>query len=347
MIERYLDDLENRIDSEVEDHLQAEWEAFTAGRFEGDIFSPLRRKRSTSGIEWPEVSVNRAQLDLETMVLQQYGACSNQLARGAGSLMMVRSNYGTGIMPTLFGAELFVMDESLNTLQTSKPLGAEAMLRLVEHGIPDMETGLGAAVFTAGKRFVEIAARYPKIRKYVHIYHPDMQGPMDMCEMLWGSDIFIDLIDKLELVHRVLDILTDTYARFMKVWDTVVGTNGKSWAAHWGMMHRGRIMLRTDSGMNLSPEIYDQFIRPYDQRLLNELGGGAVHFCGRGSHYIASTCSMDQMYAIAMSQPHLNDMETIYQNTADKGIKLLGFSREYADGSLAARRELRGCVHCW
>ena len=32
-----------------------------------------------------------------------------------------------------------------------------------------------------------------------------------------------------------------------------------------------------------------------------------------------------------MSQPHLNNMETIYRNTVDKGIKLLAFSPEYAE----------------
>ncbi len=112
-------------------------------------------------------------------------------------------------------------------------------------------------------------------------------------------------------------------------------------------MHKGKIMIRTDSGMNLSPEIYDEFIRPYDQRLLNELGGGAVHFCGRGSHYIASTCSMNGLYAINLSQPHLNDMEMIYQNTVDKDIRLLDFAREHAEEALAAGRKLHGCVHCW
>ena len=221
------------------------------------------------------------------------------------------------------------------------------MQALVEHGMPEMQSGLGAAVLAVGERLAKIAAQYPKIGKYVHIYHPDMQGPMDLCEMLWGSELFMDLIDKPELVHRILELLTDTYVEFMRVWDDVVDANGRNWAAHWGMMHAGKIMIRTDSGMNLSPQIYDEFIRPCDQRLLNELGGGAVHFCGRGSHYIASTCSMDRIYAINPSQPHLNETETIYRNTVDKGIRLLGFSRAHAEEALAACRKLHGSVHCW
>ncbi len=347
MIQRYLEDLENRIDPEVEECLLAEWAAFTRGQFGGEIFSPKRARRSMPGIEWPSVSVNRAQADLDSMMVQQYGACSEQLAGGSGGLMTVRANYGTGIMPTLFGAGLFVMDESSNTLQTSRPLGTAAVEALAEGGVPDVLNGLGAVVLAAGRRFSEIAAQYPKIGKYVHIYHPDMQGPMDLCEMLWGSDLFYDLIDRPELVHRVLGVITDTYIQFMRTWDDAVGSGGKDWATHWSMMHAGKIMIRTDSGMNLSRDMYDAFIRPYDQRLLNELGGGAVHFCGRGSHYIASTCEMDRMHAINLSQPELNEMETVYSNTVDKGIKLLGLGREHAEAALAAGRDLRGCVHCW
>lgn len=347
MIEQYLEQLEEQIDPEVEDQLQTDWLDFTEDQFSGDIFSPKRAKQLPADIDWPEVSINSAQLDLDAMVLQQYGACSRQLASGSGGLMTVRANYGTGIMPTIFGAELFVMDEKLNTLQTSRPLGAGSMQTLVERGIPNMATGLGTEVLAAGKCFAKIAKQYPKIGKHVHIYHPDMQGPMDLCEMLWGSEIFVDLIDRPELVHQVLELLTDTYIEFMHTWDDVVGVNEKNWATHWSMMHNGKIMIRTDSGMNLSPEIYDEFIQPYDQRLFNELDGGAVHFCGRGSHYIASACSMERMYAINMSQPHLNDMEIIYQNTVDKGIKLLGFAREYADKALTSGRKLHGCVHCW
>ena len=62
---------------------------------------------------------------------------------------------------------------------------------------------------------------------------------------------------------------------------------------------------------------------------------------------LAGTCSMDGMYVINLSQPHLNDMEVIYGNTVDQGIKLLGFNREHAEKALAAGRSLHGAVHCW
>ena len=82
------------------------------------------------------------------------------------------------------------------------------------------------------------------------------------------------------------------------------------------------------------------------QRLLDEFGGGAIHFCGRGDHYIASLSEMNGAYAIQMSQPEYNDMETIFAHTADKGIGIVGLDRRAADEAVARGRDLRGRVHC-
>jgi hypothetical protein len=109
-------------------------------------------------------------------------------------------------------------------------------------------------------------------------------------------------------------------------------------------MHKGNIMLRTDSGMNLSPAMYDEFIRPYEQRCLDACGGGAIHYCGRGDHFIASMTSQRGLTGINLSQPHLNDMEVIYCNTVDRGIPILGLSRTAATAALAAGRDLHHLV---
>ncbi len=106
-------------------------------------------------------------------------------------------------------------------------------------------------------------------------------------------------------------------------------------------------MLRDDSAMNLSPEMFEEFIQPYDQRLLSEFGGGAIHFCGRGDHYIEHLSKMNKIFAINMSQPHYNDMERIYANTVDKGIAIVGLDRKAAEAALSAGRDLHGLVHCW
>jgi len=346
MIEKYLDDLESRISPGVEEELLGRWRGFVDGDFAGDIFSPQRSEKAPPAIEWPEVRVNETLDDFEKMACQQFRLCSDALAAGDGRIMCVRCNYGTGIMPSLFGAELFIMDEETNTLPTTRPLGgADDVEHLIDRGVPDPQNGLGARTFEMGRRFVEWMAPYPKISSYVFLYHPDLQGPMDVCELLWGSGLFLDIIDKPDLVKKLLDLVTETYIRFMNEWQKIVPFEGDR-SVHWAMMHAGHIMLRDDSAMNLSPEMFDEFIKPWDQRLLDEFGGGGIHFCGRGDHYIASASETTGLSAINMSQPECNDMETIYRNTVDKGIKLIGLSRQAAVEALERRRDLHSNVHC-
>jgi uroporphyrinogen-III decarboxylase len=113
------------------------------------------------------------------------------------------------------------------------------------------------------------------------------------------------------------------------------------------MLHRGCIMVRNDAATNLSPAMYDQFVRPCDRRLFDEFGGGGIHFCGRGDHFIAQAVAIPGVCAVNVTQPHLNDPESIFQNTVDRGIQLIGFERQAAEQALRRGRALRGNVHCW
>jgi len=348
LLDRYLRDLEERIDPAVEEDLLSRWVNFTEGNFSGSLFSPKRERPIPPQIEWPEVKVNETLDDFDKMALGQFKACSDLLAAGGGSLLAVRANYGTGIIPSLFGAELFVMEEELDTLPTTRPLkgGKEAIRRLIDRGIPDLEQGLGGKVFEMGRRFCRIGERYPRIGKYVRLYHPDTQGPMDICELLWGSDLFLDVIEEPQLVHRLLELVTETYIAFMKKWEENFPFWEEDYEVHWGLLHGGNIMLRDDSAMNFSPQFFDEFIKPYDERLLREFDGGALHFCGRGDHYIESASTMAGLHAINMSQPDYNDMEPIYSHTVDKGINIVGLSREEALRAVGDGRDLRSLVHC-
>ncbi len=344
MLRECLDDLEARIDPREEDRLLQEWIDFTAGRFDGDMFSPQRRP-SSPGVEWPQVSVNAALEDYERMALQQYGLCSLALAMGSGTLLCARCNYGTSIIPLLFGVAPFVMSEELDTLPTSRPLNdVDTIKRIVDEGVPDIYQGYGNQVFAMAEHYLAIAEEYPKIGQYVHIYHPDLQGPMDICEITWGSTIFYSLYDQPDLVKALLEIATETYITFMRAWTAIVPFRQDS-NVHWGLLHQGNIMLRDDSAMNLSPEMFDAFIRPYDQRLLDEFGGGAIHFCGKGDHYISRMSEMEGLHAINMSQPEYNRMETVYANTVDKGIKIIGLARAAAEEATSRGRDLHGRVH--
>ncbi len=348
MLEVLLEDLERRLDPRVEDALHDEWKRFVDGEWRGDIFSPRRMRAAPALSGWPEVPVNEAIADAERMAIQQFGTCSRSLEAGDGALLAVRCNYGTGILPSVLGADLFIMPAETNTLPTSIPIqgGVDGIKAILDRGAPNLRAGLGARVFEMAERYMALFERYPLIGRYTHLYHPDLQGPMDVCELLWGSSLFLDALDRPDLVHALLNLITETYIRFMREWDRLAPA-GAQYAVHWSLLHAGHIMLRDDSAMNFSPAMFREFILPYDQRLLDELGGGAIHFCGKGDHYIEQMSTLRGLTAINMSQPEYNDMETIYRNTIDKGILLLALPRPAAEDALRRGRDLRNRVHCW
>ena len=325
-----IEDIERRIDPETEDDFKKQWEDFLYDRFDGDIFVPKRKKLSPPAVKISGININDAINDYDLMMRAQMTMVSGALNREVNNLA-VRANYGTGIMTSIFGAEVFMMPRENNTLPTTKSLNdTEKLCAIVDKGAPDIMNGFGRNVFEFGELCREVFAKYPKINKYVTVYHPDTQGPLDILELLWGGEMFYAMYDEPELVHDAMKLVTDTYKSVMDKWYEMFPKKtdlNPHWANLW---HRGAILIRSDSAMNISPEQYSEFSAPYDSHLLEYYGGGAIHFCGRGDHYIDIMSQFPLLYGINMSQPEYNDMEKIYQSTVDKGIKILAFRKDQA-----------------
>lgn len=73
MLKKYLDDLESRINPEVEDELFEQWRRFWDNKMDEDIFYPARKTAAPSSLEWPSININDAINDtsFETMLLSQ------------------------------------------------------------------------------------------------------------------------------------------------------------------------------------------------------------------------------------------------------------------------------------
>ena len=196
-----------------------------------------------------------------------------------------------------------------------------------------------------GQRFKDIQSQYPNIGQHVHLYHPDFQGPMDILELVIGSELYLLLADEPELVHQALELITNTYTRAMNRWLTIQPLREDGLSTHWGLVYPGSIMLRDDSATNLSPRMFKEFVRPYDQRLLNAFGGGAIHACGRVHNFIPLLRDMPGLRAFNMSQPYLNNMEVIWQNTIDCGLLMIDLDGYTVSDALASGHHLHGRVH--
>ena len=345
MLKKYLEDLESRINPAVEDDVLAQWQQFWNRSIEGEFFVPVRTP-SASKLEWPQININDAIEDksFELMLLQQLCEVNILLSGTQGLVPAIRANYGSNILPSLFGVEVVMMERAINTLPGSRPLpgGPEKIEQLLGKGVPHHRTGQGAAVLDCAQFFLETLKGYPMLQKYCWIYHPDLQGPFDVCEVVWGSDIFISLYDTPELVQQYMGLITDTYIAFIDEWFKLVPPHD-NFNCHYGWIHPGKVRLSLDSCMNLSPDNYLEFVKQYDARLLNRYGG-VVHSCGKVDHFAPLLYDIRGYHAFNLSQPSYNDMEKIYQVTIDKNIPILALARETVNRAVSQGRRLNGLI---
>jgi hypothetical protein len=323
-LRRYFDDVEARIDEAQERRIAAEWLEFCALRCTDEFFSPARSP-APSRIDWPQVCINAAFGDMELMLYLQLRGVSDMLSAGSGLMLGVRANYGTCIIPSMFGAEVFPLPDKADTLPGALPLkgGVDALRDIAESRQIDYERGLAPRVFEFGERWQEAVRDYPRISAHVHLYNPDLQGPFALADMLAGSGIYYALYDEPEMILSALEHMTDVYLDFTRRWQAKHPPYDALHSIEWGLMHRGHTMLRNDAIVNLSPAMYREFAMPYDARVFAELGGG-MHFCGRGDHYMADACAIPGLSCINMSQPELNDMNKIYAATIEQGKLIVG-----------------------
>lgn len=197
---------------------------------------------------------------------------------------MLRANYGVGLFPSLFGAESFITNNNMPWVKAFDSV--DKIKKVVDAGIPDLNTGFGAKVIETYEFFKEKLAPYEKCSKGIKLYHPDLQGPFDVAHLLWGSDIYYAVYDYPELIHELMSLISDTYIKFMEKIKTVMDDETDGFNYHWQSLYPGRVTLRDDSAVNLSLDCYKEFVKPYNQKICEHFGAASMHFCGRADQWM-------------------------------------------------------------
>lgn len=275
--------------------------------------------------DWPQFPYNDAFVDHEKMLLDQLRApfIHNQLKDYQP--LNIRCNYGTVILPSVFGAGYQLTETSLPWVHH---LGSRSDIEaLIDRGVPDLDTGLGGQCFETLRFYQEALSGYPNLGQAISVYHPDLQGPFDVAHLIWGPDILYALYDCPELVHELLRLVVETYRRWMRKWKALTG-EGNEFTTHWNLYIKGGIMVRDDTPVMLSPAHYEEFVKPYDQELLDEFGG-CIHYCGKGDGFIASMCRSRNLFGVNTSQPELNDVTLLVQSARANRVVLLGLREAF------------------
>lgn len=267
---------------------------------------------------WPQYSMDEIQSDMEKMLVSELSPIYSSALVKDDRLPTIRANYGTGILPSLFGCAIQHFEH--NTLPAALPLHDEGRIRgHVARGVPDLRGGLGARVLDTVAFYVEALKPYPKLREWVKIDLADTQGPLDAAEIVWGSEIFEAMYADPGLVHAFLDLVTDTLAAFTRAHQAVDGVPFDPPGP------LGRVCVREDASVMISGAMYDEFCKPRAQRLLDGFGG-RIHWCGDGKAWWRSLIGLRNLNAVNPFQGQFYDPVEMHHACRDAGVMIWQWS---------------------
>lgn len=258
----------------------------------------------------------------------------------------IRNNHGTIQMASLLGGKWEVPEDDFPWVRRF-----ESVERIREIAASSSPVDLGGGILRRSLDtvdfYLEKLGGRPVCKEGIQVAMPDLQGPLDTAEQIWGSDIYYAFLDDPNLLNRVLARIVDVMLVVEKEFrkrsrdrlDPAANTQH-------GYMIPGRLLIRNDSAIMLSAEMYAGFVRPHDARLLREVGGGSIHFCGNGEQLIDTMLSIPDLRGVDMSQPELMDLPAIYAKCRERGVAVTGItvSREDLLSGKARRDFPTGCV---
>lgn len=244
---------------------------------------PLKIGYPTPKFEWFPYPETHA--DMEKMLYNELCSCIGSADIKDDRLPTIRANYGVGTLPSLFGRKSRILANNLPWVDHCETI--DEVKQIVASGIPDLDTGFGKKVSETHAFYRETLAKYPNCEACIHIMHPDLQGPFDVAHLIWGPDIYYALYDEEELVHELMELVTQTYIKTCERFKSQINdTTADGYCYHWSALYPGALLLRNDSAVNLSSEMYQEFVRPYDEQILAHFGSGSMHFCGRADQWL-------------------------------------------------------------
>ncbi len=113
----------------------------------------------------------------------------------------------------------------------------------------------------------------------VRMQIPDYQGPWNNAHLVRGTDILCDFFDNPEHIHMIMQNITDYQIELTKHYRKIANIED-GYFADWGAYWKGGARLSSCSVDMISTAFYNDFVKPYYEKLYAEVGGGRVHYCG-------------------------------------------------------------------
>lgn len=153
----------------------------------------------------------------------------------------------------------------------------------------------------------------------------DCQGPLTTALQIVGYDKMIYWMhDHPGAVHELMDKVTDSLIDWVRVQKAAAGQRADDDAYVLGIKlpsGSGGVWISDDDCVIFGPELYREFVVPYNSRVLRAFGGGAIHYCGTATQHIGNYLATDGLTAVQnFTLDRLDEAAKMRGALAEKGI---------------------------
>jgi len=180
-------------------------------------------------------------------------------------------------------------------------------------------------------------------------YQADTQGIFDVSHLLYGDQIFYDIVSKEKAgwVDELLDISAELMVRAVRHCKKLIGEQDS------GMIHghgteqgiyfpNVGIRISEDSPAMISPEQIDRFVIGPIERCGGLFGGVFMHYCGKHEYFFERLCRCECVKAIDLGNPEMYETSALLRACAETGTVL--YSRIAAEEAEKEGGDWRGYV---
>ncbi|MFQ5484538.1 MAG: uroporphyrinogen decarboxylase family protein [Desulfobacterales bacterium] len=248
----------------------------------------LSKEKMLEGYLWELIAISRSRSD---------------------SQLSIRPNHGLGFIGGIFGLGIGVPEDNAPWIT-----GRLSKEEINNFDVPDLRK------VTIVSQMIEFTRYFQdKLKDKVPVFLPSTLGPFLIAHAVRGADIFTDMYDDPEFVHRLMEMSTRVYIEITKLFKEVIGEELTSGYHGTLYMAQGGVRLCDCDSTLLSPELFAEFSLPYLKRALEPFGGGWLHICGHGNHLLDMYLDVPGIKGINFGNPESWDYEKVMPRIIEKG----------------------------
>jgi len=223
--------------------------------------------------------------------------------------------YGTGVLASAFGVKIICSpkaDPAVDIPQMQHPEEIDSLALPVPG-----ESG--------AMRIVTQIMDYFRAHADLPVVFTDCQGPLSTAFQIAGYDkLCYWMYDDPDCIHKLMTLVSDALIAWVKFQKERTGQplTGDCYPLSVKVpTGYGGVWMSDDDSVIMSPDLYNEFVRPYNEKVLAAFGGGCIHYCGNSTQNIENYCNTRGVTAI--NNFNLDNFEAaakIRRALRDKGI---------------------------